>query len=55
VHRLIAGALLGVFFAALTSWPATGMFGVIVAVAVGLWWLHRFWTVIRAPAMPDIP
>ncbi len=50
VHRVIVGALLGVFLAALTSWPATGMFGVIVAVAVSLWWLRRLWTVIRTPA-----
>jgi hypothetical protein len=50
VLRLVAAAPLGVFFAAITSWRATGIMAVMVAVA--LWWARRLWILARSPVLP---
>jgi hypothetical protein len=44
ILRLILGAPLAVITAALVSWPAVGILGVIYAIAVAVWWLRRLWT-----------
>lgn len=46
ILRLILGAPLGVITAALVSRPASGILGVIYAIAVAAWWLRQLWTCI---------
>lgn len=49
VVRLLIAAPLGLFLAAIVSWPATGVIAVIYTVAVTLWWARRLWDLIRNP------
>jgi hypothetical protein len=50
VLRLIIGLPLGVFLAAVVSWPATGLLAVMYTSAVALWWARRLWDLLRSPA-----
>ncbi|WP_319463592.1 hypothetical protein [Micromonospora sp. RTP1Z1] len=50
ILRLILGAPLAVITAALVSWPASGILGVIYAIAVAVWWLRQLWTRLLRPA-----
>ncbi|GAA4581231.1 hypothetical protein GCM10023176_61850 [Micromonospora coerulea] len=52
ILRLILGAPLAVITAALVSWPASGILGVIYAIAVAAWWLRQLWTRLLRPAPP---
>jgi hypothetical protein len=52
VLRLVAAAPLGVFFAAVTSWQATGIMAAMFAMAVAWWWARRLWTLTRSPVAP---
>ncbi|MCO1593795.1 Hsp70 family protein [Micromonospora sp. RHAY321] len=51
--RIILAAPLGVITAALVSRPASGILGVIYAIAVTLWWIRQVWTrIIRTDPRP---
>lgn len=53
ILRLILGVPLAVITAALVSWPASGILGVIYAIAVAGWWLRQLWTrLLRQQAPP---
>ncbi|MEH0829891.1 Hsp70 family protein [Micromonospora sp. CPCC 205714] len=47
--RLILGAPMAVITAALVSPRATGILGVIYAIAVAVWWIRQLWTRILRP------
>ncbi|WP_435204945.1 Hsp70 family protein [Micromonospora sp. bgisy143] len=49
VFRLILAAPLGVISAAIVSKRASGMLGVIYAIAVAAWWATRLWNRILRP------
>jgi hypothetical protein len=49
LHRVILAAPLAVFAAAIVSWPATGVLGVIYIAAATVWWLRRVWHLVRGP------
>ncbi len=53
-YRIIVAAPLGVFAAAIVSWPATGVLGVIYIAAVTAWWLQQVWRLVRAPRRPQL-
>jgi hypothetical protein len=44
-----------VFAAAIVSWPATGILGVLYIVAVTGWWLRRLWHLTRGARRPAAP
>jgi hypothetical protein len=48
--RLVVGAPLAVFCAAIVSWNATGVLAGMYAVAVVAWWARRLWDLVRTPA-----
>jgi hypothetical protein len=52
--RIIVAAPLGVFAAAVVSWPATGVLGVIYIAAVTVWWVQQVWRLVRAPRLPQL-
>jgi hypothetical protein len=52
-YRIIVAAPLGVFAAAIVSWPATGVLGIIYIAAVSVWWLRQVWRLARAPRRPQ--
>ena len=54
ILRLILGAPLAVITAALVSWPASGILGVIYAIAVAGWWLRQLWTRLLRPQTPAL-
>ncbi|WP_280841001.1 hypothetical protein [Micromonospora sp. A200] len=47
--RLILGAPMAVITAALVSPRASGILGVIYAIAVAVWWIRQLWTRILRP------
>jgi hypothetical protein len=47
--RLIVAAPVAVFTAAIVSWDAVGILGVIYAIAVALWWIRSLWPLIVRP------
>jgi hypothetical protein len=47
VYRVVIAAPLGIFAAAIVSWPATGMLAFIYVVAVTLWWVQCMWTLVQ--------
>jgi hypothetical protein len=49
VLRMILAAPLAVITAAIVSWQASGILGVIYAIAVALWWIRQLWTRIVRP------
>jgi hypothetical protein len=49
VYRLVIAAPLGIFAAAIVSWPATGMLAFIYIVAVTMWWAQCIWKLVRTP------
>ncbi|MEV7230921.1 Hsp70 family protein [Polymorphospora sp. NPDC051019] len=49
-QRLILVPLLAVFCTAIVSWQATGVLGVMYALAVAFWWLRKLWQLARSPA-----
>jgi hypothetical protein len=54
--RIIVAAPLAVFTAAIVSWPATGLLGVLYIAAATVWWLQQVWRLLRNPlAMPIWP
>jgi hypothetical protein len=53
-YRIIVAAPLGVFAAAIVSWPATGVLGVIYVAAVTAWWLQQVWRLVRPPRRPQL-
>ncbi|MEV4481803.1 Hsp70 family protein [Micromonospora coxensis] len=55
ILRLILGAPLTVITAALVSWQATGILGVIYAIAVAVWWLRQLWSRLLRPDHPARP
>lgn len=55
ILRLILGTPLAVITAALVSWPASGILGVIYAIAVAAWWLRQLWTRLLRPDTADRP
>jgi hypothetical protein len=52
LYRIVLAAPLAVFAAAIVSWPATGMLGVMYIAAVTLWWLRRVWHLVRGSGDP---
>lgn len=44
VLRLVLAAPVAVISAAIVSWRATGILGVVYVTAVAVWWLRRLWT-----------
>ncbi len=52
VLRLILGAPLVMITASIVSGTATGILGVIYAIAVAFWWAARLWTRVLRPATP---
>ncbi|MCI4066154.1 Hsp70 family protein [Micromonospora sp. R77] len=55
ILRLILGVPLAIIAAALVSWPASGILGVIYAIAVAVWWLRQMWTRLLRPGIPGRP
>ncbi|MEU1969430.1 Hsp70 family protein [Micromonospora sediminicola] len=53
ILRLILSAPLAVITAALVSWPASGILGVIYAIAVTTWWLRQMWSHLLRPHNPS--
>ncbi|MFC4148058.1 Hsp70 family protein [Micromonospora mangrovi] len=51
ILRLILGVPVAVIAAALVSWPASGILGVIYALAVAVWWLRQLWTRLLRPGV----
>ncbi|WP_236647892.1 Hsp70 family protein [Micromonospora sicca] len=54
VLRMILAAPLAVITAAIVSRPASGILGVIYAIAVALWWIRQVWTRIVRPGRPPV-
>jgi hypothetical protein len=53
--RVIVAAPLGVFAAAIVSWPATGVLAIIYVAAVTGWWLQQVWRLVRTPGRQPQP
>jgi hypothetical protein len=49
VYRVVIAAPLGIFTAAIVSWPATGMLAFIYVVAVTTWWVQCIWKLVQGP------
>jgi hypothetical protein len=47
--RIIVAAPLATFMAAIVSWPATGLLGVMYIAAATVWWLQQVWRLLRLP------
>jgi hypothetical protein len=52
--RIIVAAPLAVFTAAIVSWPATGLLGVLYIAAATVWWLQQVWRLLRNPLAAPI-
>jgi hypothetical protein len=52
---VIVAAPLGVFAAAIVSWPATGVLAIIYVAAVTGWWLQQVWRLVRTPGRQPQP
>jgi hypothetical protein len=54
-YRVIVAAPLAVFTAAIVSWPATGMLGVMYIAAVTVWWLQQVWRLLPSVRRARLP
>ncbi|MFK3980588.1 Hsp70 family protein [Micromonospora sp. NPDC050397] len=55
VLRIVLAAPIAVISAAIVSWRAVGILGVVYALTVAFWWIRRLWPLIPRPTGPMNP